>query len=917
MERSFWRNRSPPMSSTREIEEETAGQAAGEEGKVYVAVSEDFKAGRSVLVWAIQNLHRDSKIVLAHVHVPAQMIPFMGAKFHYTKMKEQEVRAYRHLEREKLEANLNQYIKACSKLKVTAEKIVIEMDDIAQGILELISLHGVTRLIMGAASDKHYSKKMKTPKSMKAITVMEKADSVCKIWFVCKGALICTRYSFKLSFSICQINICSEQTSWQSKHLIFFRDTTGIIPAIPSSPAPSSGSGSISSISDGIGAFSLHNGTHEVIVNSPPPTNWSTPESPHSSQIGGPALVQNHFSNLFGNIKREHVIPLDPWDGIPRHKPLSSEHFLRAIQDNLMSMTGSRDGDDVSFTGTMTQPSEYHDSDDDTQFLSPRTRYHEVEGMDAGMYEKYKEALNEAEAAKKEAYEESNKRRRAERDLLSALQKARETDTLYQNEIKKRQGVEEALIQERQENERIRSQTDNILIKLQEAEQRKLKNEQRVTELERATKDLEDKLAATRYLMQSIKSKHEQSQQERDAALHEVEELQKKALQGTTSTARKELGMEFSYAELEAATRGFSDQMKIGEGGFGSVYKGSLRNTPVAVKLLHQDGMQGLSEFHQEITVLTKVRHPNLVTLIGSCPEACALVYEYLPNGSLEDRLTCTDNTPPLTWQARTRIMGEICAALIFLHSSRPHPVVHGDLKPDNILLDANLTSKLSDFGICRMLIQTNATKSSIYRTNNPKGTLAYMDPELVSTGEVTPKSDVYSFGIIILRLLTGWQPLNISNRVDEAIENGNLHSVIDPSAGEWPFVQASQLAHLGLRCTELSRRKRADLMRDVWLVIKPMMKVAALSARPLSFISASDDRRIPSYFICPIFQEVMKDPHIAADGFTYEAEAIKGWLDSGHDTSPMTNLKLIHHELIPNRALRSAILEWVPQLSQ
>ncbi|KAJ4746674.1 U-box domain-containing protein kinase family protein [Rhynchospora pubera] len=887
MERSFWRNRSPPMSSTRKIEEEAADQTAGEDGKVYVAVSDDFKAGRSTLVWAIQNLHRDSKIVLAHVHVPAQMIPFTGAKFHYTKMKEQEVRAYRHIEREKMEANLNQYIKACSKLKVTAEKIVIEMDDVAQGILELISLHGVTRLIMGAASDKHYSKKMKTPKSMKAITVLEKAVSVCKIWFVCKGALICTR------------------------------DATGTIPAIPSSPAPSSGTGSISSISDGIGAFSLHNGTHEVTVNSPPPTNWSTQESPHSNQLGGPALVRNQFGNLFSNIKPEHVSPLDPWEGIPRHKPLSSEHFRWNEHDDLMSMTASRAGDDVSFTGTMTHPSEHHDSDDDTQFLSPRTRYHEAEWMYSGMYEKYKEALNEAEAAKKEAYEESNKRRRAERDLLSALQKARETDTLYQNEIKKRQGVEEALIQERQENERTRSQTDSIFTKLREAEERKLINEQRITELERATKDLEDKLAATRYLMQSVKSKHEQAQQERDSALNEVEELKKNALQGTTSIACKELGMEFSYAELEAATREFSDQMKIGEGGFGSVYKGLLRNTPVAVKLLHQDGMQGISEFHQEIKVLTKVRHPNLVTLIGSCSEACALVYEYLPNGSLEDRLACTDNSPPLTWQARTRIMGEICAALIFLHSSRPHPVVHGDLKPDNILLDANLISKLSDFGICRMLIQTNAAKSSIYRTANPKSTLAYMDPELVSTGEVTPKSDVYSFGIIILRLLTGWQPLNISNKVEEAIENGNLHSVIDPSAGEWPFVQASQLAHLGLRCTELSRRKRADLMRDVWQVIKPMMKVAALSARPLSFISASDDRRIPSYFICPIFQEVMKDPHIAADGFTYEAEAIKGWLDSGHDTSPMTNLKLIHHELIPNRALRSAILEWVPQLSQ
>lgn len=181
---------------------------------------------------------------------------------------------------------------------------------------------------------------------------------------------------------------------------------------------------------------------------------------------------------------------------------------------------------------------------------------------------------------------------------------ARETDTLCQNEIKRRQGVEEALIQERQENERIRSQIDSVFNKLQEAEERKLKNEQRITELERATKDLEDKLSATRYLMQSHKSRNEQLQQERDEALHGVQELKKKVHQGTVSTAYKELSMEFSYTELELATRGFSDQMKIGEGGSGCVYRGLLRNTPVAVKLLHQDGIQRTSEFLQEVPCL-------------------------------------------------------------------------------------------------------------------------------------------------------------------------------------------------------------------------------------------------------------------------------------------------------------------------
>lgn len=314
------------------------------------------------------------------------------------------------------------------------------------------------------------------------------------------------------------------------------------------------------------------------------------------------------------------------------------------------------------------------------------------------------------------------------------------------------------------------------------------------------------------------------------------------------------------------------------------------------------------------------MRHPNLVTLIGACREALGLVYEYLPNGSLEDRLACTNDTPPLTWQVRTRIICEMCSALIFLHSNRPHPVVHGDLKPGNILLDANLVSKLGDFGICRLLMSQSTTTTTmpvattkLHRTTTPKGTFAYMDPEFLSTGELTPRSDVYSLGIIILRLLTGRPPKSIAEVVEDALERGQLHAVLDAAAGDWPFVQTNQLAHIGLRCAEMSRRRRPDLAGEVWKVVAPLTMAAA--GRPLPFApSPLDDARAPSYFVCPIFQEVMSDPRIAADGFTYEAEAITGWFDSGRDTSPMTNLKLEHCELTPNRALRSAILEWRQQ---
>lgn len=255
-----------------------------------------------------------------------------------------------------------------------------------------------------------------------------------------------------------------------------------------------------------------------------------------------------------------------------------------------------------------------------------------------------------------------------------------------------------------------------------------------------------------------------------------------------------------------------------------------------------------------QVAILSRVRHPHLVTLLGACSESSTLVYEFLPNGSLEEFLVCAVKRRTLQWQIRTRIIAEICSALIFLHKNKPHPVVHGDLKPANILLDANLVSKLSDFGISRLLIQSSTNNTTLYRTMHPLGTPLYMDPEFLATGELTPQSDVYSFGIVVLRLLTGRPPVGIKKVVEDALDKGDLKSIVDASAGEWPDLHVQQLAHLALSCTELSRRCRPDLSGEVWGVVEAMRDAATLS-------SASSSRSVPretctpSYFICPISQ--------------------------------------------------------------
>lgn len=264
--------------------------------------------------------------------------------------------------------------------------------------------------------------------------------------------------------------------------------------------------------------------------------------------------------------------------------------------------------------------------------------------------------------------------------------------------------------------------------------------------------------------------------------------------------------------------------------------------------------------------ILTRVRHPNLVTLIGTCPEAKALIYEYLPNGSLEDRLLCKHNTPPLSWQARVHILYEVCSALVFLHSVQPHCIVHGDLKPANILLDTNYVAKLGDFGISRLIPRrrediTGASPgctTTLGWITDPKGTFAYIDPEFVQSGVLTTRSDVYSFGVVILRVLTKSPAMGIVKEVKQAVDNGELDRVLDGTAGGWPTMLAKQLAELGLKCCEMNRKERPHLESEVWSVLEQLKKyvVAARSEEP-AFPNPGPKKVMKARFCfpCPKFQ--------------------------------------------------------------
>ncbi|ONH97699.1 hypothetical protein PRUPE_7G205400 [Prunus persica] len=361
----------------------------------------------------------------------------------------------------------------------------------------------------------------------------------------------------------------------------------------------------------------------------------------------------------------------------------------------------------------------------------------------------------------------------------------------------------------------------------------------------------------------------------------------------------------YSRNEIEVATSFFSEANVIGEGGYGKVYKCSLDHTPVAVKVLRPDAVNKREEFLKEVEILSQLHHPNIVLLLGACPEIGCLVYEYLENGNLEDYISQRNGKPSLPWTVRFRIVFEIACGLAFLHSSKVEPIVHRDLKPGNILLDRNYMSKIGDVGLAKLISNVVPDSITEYRESILAGTLFYMDPEYQRTGTVRPKSDLYAFGVIILQVLTARHPNRLIFIAENAMANGSFADILDDSVTDWPLAEAKELARVALRCSQLRCRDRPDLETEVLPVLKRLVGLADSSLKiDRNHVDA------PSHYFCPILQEIMEDPHIAADGFTYEFRAIKAWLEK-HNVSPVTRLRLKHSALTPNHTLRSAIQEW------
>ncbi|KAL7122691.1 hypothetical protein ACP275_01G059300 [Erythranthe tilingii] len=297
----------------------------------------------------------------------------------------------------------------------------------------------------------------------------------------------------------------------------------------------------------------------------------------------------------------------------------------------------------------------------------------------------------------------------------------------------------------------------------------------------------------------------------------------------------------FTYASVLSATSNFSSDNKLGQGGFGPVYKGKTsEGHDIAVKLLSRQSGQGLLEFKTELVLISKLQHVNLVKLRGFCIHGNdkMIIYDYMPNKSLDFFLFNPSKREELNWQQRFNIIEGTAQGLLYLHKYSRLKIIHRDLKASNILLDENMTPKISDFGLARIFKQNTDEANTERRV----GTYGYMAPEYAMQGIFSVKSDVYSYGVLVLEIVSGRKnssfheiegPLNLVEYTWDLWRKDSALEIMDPTLKDSCIIdQFQKCIHIGLLCVENHAVDRPTI-EDVILMLKNEMTNLPLPKNP------------------------------------------------------------------------------------
>ena len=287
----------------------------------------------------------------------------------------------------------------------------------------------------------------------------------------------------------------------------------------------------------------------------------------------------------------------------------------------------------------------------------------------------------------------------------------------------------------------------------------------------------------------------------------------------------------FTAEELQRATDNYNKSKFLGQGGYGTVYKGMLPDgNIVAVKKSKGIDKSQIEQFINEVVILSQINHRNIVKLLGCCLETeyPLLVYEFIPNGTLSQHIHWQkDLELSLSWENRIRIACEVAGAVAYMHGAASIPILHRDIKSSNILLDDKYAAKVSDFGTSRAV-----PDDKTHLTTEVKGTLGYLDPEYFQSSQFTDKSDVYSFGVVLVELLTGKKPISFVRDEEERnlvshfialTKEDRLHQILQPQvAREASRKDIHAIANLAMRCLRLNGKKRPS-MKEVSMELEAL----------------------------------------------------------------------------------------------
>ncbi|WJZ96241.1 hypothetical protein VitviT2T_014945 [Vitis vinifera] len=327
-----------------------------------------------------------------------------------------------------------------------------------------------------------------------------------------------------------------------------------------------------------------------------------------------------------------------------------------------------------------------------------------------------------------------------------------------------------------------------------------------------------------------------------------------------------------NFEKLVTATNNFHEANKLGQGGFGSVYRGKLpEGQEIAVKRLSRASAQGLEEFLNEVMVISNVQHRNLVRLLGCCTEGDEkmLVYEYLPNKSLDAFLFDPVKRDSLTWRRRFSIIEGIARGLLYLHRDSRFRIIHRDLKASNILLDEDMNPKISDFGMAR-IFQAKQDKANTVRI---AGTYGYMSPEYAMEGIFSEKSDVFSFGVLLLEIISGIksagfchdeQSLSLLGYAWKLWNGDIMEAFIDGRISEECYQEEIlRCIHVGLLCVQELAKDRPSISIVVSMLCSeiahlPSPKPPAYSERQITIDTESSRRQN----LCSVNQVTVTNVH-------------------------------------------------------